>query len=294
MTPELSLKKNIAEIVDEEFTGCLVSLKNLDVHEAVHDIRKRLKKLRALTRLFRDELGEEKYKSCNIWFRDLGRELSDLRDLTAHMETIENLRARYGKYLYKNFFDHNLKILEQEREVMARRLKENNFFSEYLNDKLEHGKEQFNSWPIENEDIKIILPSIKRVYKRGRKAMKKAFKNPSAKNFHQWRKRVKYLWYQCLLLQEIWPQFFDTLETEIHLLADYLGDDHDLMVLDDKLHSEDFNLKDAEQAQLYQALISEFSDHLREQAEIKGKLIYAEKPKDFRNRIETYTEVNWN
>ncbi|MDR5589820.1 CHAD domain-containing protein [Christiangramia sp. SM2212] len=291
---ERSLKENINEIFNEEISGCISALKELDIHLAVHDIRKRLKKLRAMARLFRDEMGEEEYKSLNIKFRDLGREISDIRDFTAYLETLERLKLRYGKYLYKSFFNSVEKKLLDERKNMTEELIRQDFFSGHLMSEFENISNDIKQWPVRSNNIDIILPSIERVYQRGNDAMKVSFENPTTENFHEWRKRVKYLWYQLLLLQDTWPQFFETLEAEVHLLADFLGDDHDLMLFMNKVLSEDFHLKDEEQKEMFEALIAEFSDQLRKDAEIKGKLIYAESPEDFRNRIGKYTQVNWN
>ena len=289
----LSLKKNISSVAAEEITGCLTSLETLNIHEAVHDIRKRLKKLRALARLVRDEMGEENYKTINIYFRDLGRELSDFRDLTAHIETVNILRERYGQHLYVNFFNSITKKIEAERNEMEKTLKAQDFFSEHLTKKLNHAKNDLIKWPVDSNDINIILPSIKRVYTRGKKALQNAYNSPSKENFHEWRKRVKYLWYQTLLLQETWPEFFGVLESEIHELADYLGNDHDLMVLKNKLQSPDFPVKGEQQLELMEAVIDRYSQFLRLNAKTKGELIYAEGPEDFVQRIGNYTEINW-
>ena len=291
---DIALKKNISDIAAEEIKGCLNSLDNMGVHEAVHDIRKRLKKLRALARLVRDELGEDTYKKINIYFRDVGRELSDFRDLTAHIETINLLNERYGKYLYVNFFNSITAQFEQQRSEMEKELKDQNFFSDHLPDKLKYAREKLVKWPVKSNDIHIILPSIKRVYKRGKNALENSYANPTDENFHEWRKRVKYLWYQTLLLQETWPQFFQTLETEVHQLADFLGDDHDLMVFKKKINSEVITAKDPQQLELMNALINQCSIHLRNNARTKGELIYAETPSEFAKRIGSYTEVNWN
>ena len=290
---EKSLVKNISRIADEEINACLNSLENLNIHEAVHDIRKRLKKLRALSRLVRDELGKKNFKAINTYFRDLGREISDLRDLTAHLETIELLKERYGKHIYVNFFKAFTNNITQERDELEESLRAENFFTELLVEKLKKAKEELTSWPVESDKIDIILPSIERVYKRGNKALKTAYKTPKSENFHEWRKRVKYLWYQTLLLQDIWPNFFDTLEAEIHQLADFLGNDHDLMELKEKVLSADFELKDESRKELMLALINEYSNSLRTEARTKGELIYAESPKDFKKRIGKYTEINW-
>ena len=291
---EIPLKKNINDIAKEEIEGCLFSLENLNIHEAVHDIRKRLKKLRALARLVRDEMGEENYKDINIYFRDIGREISDFRDLTAHIETIELLKERYGNYLYVRFFNNILKKIEAERAKMENALKKRNFFSDHLKTKLDTANKKLVKWPVNSNDIKIILPSIERVYMRGKLALENAYNNPSNENFHEWRKRVKYLWYQTLLLQETWPEFFETLESEIHELADYLGNDHDLMVLQIKIQDPVFKLKKEEQAELFYAITSQYSKILRSAAKTKGELIYAEEPADFIKRIGSYTKINWN
>ena len=291
---DLNLKKNINIIASEELKGCIQSLENMGIHEATHDIRKRLKKLRALARIVRDEMGEKNYKDLNIYFRDLGRELSDLRDLTAHIETVEILKERYGNYLYVNFFSGIIKQIEKERDELEKKLRESNFFSKHLVQKLKYAQSELAKWPVNSNDIQIILPSIERVYKRGKEALAKSYKNPTKENFHEWRKRVKYLWYQTLLLQETWPQFFETLEIEIHELADLLGNDHDLMVLQVKLNSGDFATKDLRQLELLNAIINQYSETLRNNAKTKGELIYAESPANFTKRIGSYTEINWN
>ncbi|MDX1542762.1 MAG: CHAD domain-containing protein [Christiangramia sp.] len=288
------LTKNITSVAAEEVDGCITSLSTMNIHEAVHDIRKRLKKLRALARLVRDEMGEENYKAINIYYRDLGRELSDFRDLTAHIETMEVLRDRYGNHLYVNFFNSVIRNIEKERDEMEKKLREKSFFSEHLPNKLNYAQKELVKWPVGKDDISIILPSIERVYKRGKKALKKAYENPGKEIFHEWRKRVKYLWYQILLLQETWPELFGTFEAEIHELADYLGNDHDLMVLNDRLKKDGFKLGDPQQEELIHAIVMEYSEHLRGHAKIKGELIYAEEPEDFTKRIESYTKVNWN
>ncbi|MUP46954.1 CHAD domain-containing protein [Gramella sp. BOM4] len=290
---EKNLKKNITEVAAEELQACIDALDQMNVHEAVHDIRKRLKKLRALARLVRDELGEENYKAINVYFRDLGRELSDFRDLTAHIETVGILRDRYGDHLYVNFFNSIIKRIESERDEMEAQLKEKNFFKVHLPEKIRQAQKELVKWPIQNNEINIILPSIRRVYKRGRKAMLKAMEEPEKEIYHEWRKRVKYLWYQILLLQETWPEFFSTMEAEVHLLADYLGDDHDLMVLKEKLGKQTDFLDDDTQKELINAVVNQYSEQLRSDAHQKGKLIYAEEPDDFEKRMAGYISAGW-
>lgn len=289
---DLSLKKNIVSVAEDEVNLSLESLENMEIHQAVHDIRKRFKKIRALARLVRDEMGEAEYKKVNIFYRDLGKELSEIRDLTAHLETVENLRELYGDHLYANFFNSLLKEIEKKRDNLEEELRSKNFFSDHLEKKLRLASQKMVTWPVEENDLKVILPSIKRVYKRGYKAILKCEKSPSAANYHEWRKRVKYLWYQLRLLEDLWPNFFESWEDEVHKLANFLGDDHDLMVLKQRIEEDVFDIKE-KQKELALAIILKASEDHRKKAHEIGKLIYAEEPKIFKTRMENYVLAGW-
>lgn len=72
---------------------------------------------------------------------------------------------------------------------------------------------------------------LKRTYRRGRTGRKRAFAAPTTERLHEWRKRVKYHWYHVRLLQNVWPEPMKVRRRELKVLADLLGDDHDLAVL---------------------------------------------------------------
>ena len=59
--------------------------------DAVHGARKDMKKLRALLRLVRGEIGEKVYRHEMATFRDAGRELSGVRDADVMLATLESL-----------------------------------------------------------------------------------------------------------------------------------------------------------------------------------------------------------
>src|SRR5262245_51916833 len=65
--------------------------------EAVHEARKDMKKLRALLRLVRGELGERVYSAENACFRDIARELAGVRDADVMLATLTDLEERYGE-----------------------------------------------------------------------------------------------------------------------------------------------------------------------------------------------------
>ena len=77
---EEQLEKAVAEIQDGE----------LDRHEAVHQVRKRFKKIRGLIRLVRPAF-EKTYQRENAMFRDAGREISAVRDAQSLIEAFDRL-----------------------------------------------------------------------------------------------------------------------------------------------------------------------------------------------------------
>ncbi|MCW3057232.1 MAG: domain containing protein, partial [Solirubrobacterales bacterium] len=63
--------------------------------KAVHEIRKALKRLRALVRLLRHELGEEAFARESAALRDAGRRLAGARDAEVLLDTLDSLLERH-------------------------------------------------------------------------------------------------------------------------------------------------------------------------------------------------------
>ena len=70
-----------------------------------------------------------------------------------------------------------------------------------------------------------------RTYTLGQKGMIDSNLTPIPENFHEWRKRVKYLWHQIEILLNVNPEELGELAIHLHTLADNLGDHHDLIIL---------------------------------------------------------------
>ena len=64
--------------------------------EAVHEARKDLKKLRALLRMTRGELGDATFRRENLCFRDAGRELAGVRESDVMLDTLKTLDLPAG------------------------------------------------------------------------------------------------------------------------------------------------------------------------------------------------------
>jgi CHAD domain-containing protein len=244
-----------------------------DPVEAVHDARKRIKKTRALLRLARPGLKRTVYHRRNRALRDTGRGLSGARDADVLAETVDLLAERFVGRLPERFFTTARAPLaaraEAEREAT---------------DPGEHAAAlralAQNEWPLRELSSEALAESLKRTYARGREAFERADRKPTATNLHEWRKRVKDLWYQERLLQESWPSVMQAQAKEAKKLSKLLGEDHDLAVLAD-------NVDDSRMLELIEQRRAELLDHSR----ALGRRIYAERPKAFARRARRYVDL---
>lgn len=250
-----------------------------DPHEVVHEVRKAFKRVRGGLRLVRDEI--DFYKKENAFFRDEGRKISELRDATSVIEVLDDLYDQYEDQLYKNTFNTFRSFLEDRQAQMASDLIEDKGILKTIGKRLAEKCEEMDGWSIEIESFEDIEPAVMRVSKRGLKGYEKAKKSGSTEDFHEWRKRVKYLRSQLDLLNEIWPEFLECWEDQLHDLSDFLGDDHDLYLLDKLIDEHTDQFSDPESAQLLKSLIQSQRAYLQEDSLLLGKRIYALKPKQF-------------
>lgn len=284
----------VKRIAIEQTDKALASLQEVDnIHVAIHGIRKKCKKLRALLRLVRDDLGEAYFKDRNVTYRDIARKLSVLRDIHTIQNTLSNLKSRYKEAFPQQIYDNINALLEQKKQSIAeQKLVEKDVLAEVV-EALQRSKEVVYDWPVSvKRSFDPIAPSLKRVYERGYKALPVAYETWSAEKFHELRKRAKYLWYQTRLLKQIWPRVLHARAKDTRKFTDFLGDDHDLMVLKQVIADLQSN-DDKENGQL-DRLIDNESALLRAEAKGMAELIYAEEPDDFVGRIHAYWDVGDN
>ena len=240
--------------------------------EAVHEARKDMKKLRALLRLVRGELGTDTFDRENGCFRDAARELAGTRDSDVMLDTLASLELPSG-------LGWELRKLVQaqlagdgthDRDVAASRAVAI----------LTEARTRVDEWPLAHDSFEAVAKGLERTYRRGRRAFRAAHEEPSAEALHEWRKRVKDLWYEHTLLRELWPPVMAAAGDEAHELSDRLGDDHDLVVLAAWVRGHldpdpDFS----------EAVIRKRAE-LQRDAFALGERLYAEKPSAYTRRIE--------
>jgi CHAD domain-containing protein len=255
-----------------------------DLAVAIHGARKELKKLRALLRLVRDELGKKAFRAEDRRYRDAGRLLSGSRDAEVKLATLLELRQSFEE-LPPGLAGRWESMLETGREEMAAAMREETGGKiAEATATIEAGLEAIRQWSPRTDSWTLVGPGLSKTYRDGRQAMKRALAEPSAENVHEWRKRAKNLWYQLRVVEEAWPELLGATVGRAHELTDLLGDHHDLAVLAADLRSR-IDLGDRGP---FEAAIAERQEELLDAAFGIGRRLYAEKPKAFRKRLRHY------
>ena len=270
----------------EQLGGAIERLERAeeDPVEAVHDARKHVKKLRALLRLVRPALGARAYRAESAALRDVGRGLSATRDADVLVATVAALAQRFAGRLQAATFDGVRAALARSAgapgEAAAERA---TAIAE-----LRAAAARVEEWPLEGAGWGTVVAGIARAYRRGREAGTAAEEEPTAERLHEWRKRVKDLWYHERLLAPAWPAVIGAHGEEAHVLSELLGEEHDLAVLRERLDGGGLAPAPAVEAELpaLAELVEERRAELREQARRLGRRLYAESPKAFARRIE--------
>ena len=252
--------------------------------EAIHEARKDMKKIRSAIRLVRDALGDDLYRRENHHYRDVGRELSGLRDAEVLVETLEALAERFGPAQDERYAGLRARF---QQELQARRedgSQEREMASAAA--ALTVGRGRVETWPLEGDGWELIAPGIHRSYRRGRKRLREAEQEVSDQTLHEWRKRAKDLWYQLRLIRNADAELIGTLAAQTHDLSDHLGDDHDLVLLRGQAQRRREDFGEAGDQRLLLELIDQRRGELQFAASSLGERIYSEKPKKFVKRLE--------
>src|SRR5215469_8691472 len=87
------VKRIILEQIDWA-SYCLTTGTEIDA--AIHDSRVCFKKIRAVLRLVREEIGDRDFRAENARYRDAGRRLSAVRDSAVAIDTFDRLTDNTG------------------------------------------------------------------------------------------------------------------------------------------------------------------------------------------------------
>jgi CHAD domain-containing protein len=256
--------------------------------EVVHDVRKRLKRVRALIRLARDGLGRKRAEREGARFRDAGRPLSEVRDAAVLVGTLDGLIDRFGDQGRAESIGTARDALLRRKRDVCRRVPDEEHAPARIAETLEEARRDVKKWRVSGGGWSAIEGGLERIYKRGYRAFHEAKESPTDEGLHQWRKRVKDLRHLMEILKPIRPAFAESRGEAAQKLADLLGDDHDLAVLRQTLSTSEDETLNRASAEVILPLIDHRKAELRRDAFALGPTLFGERPDVFLARLRAY------
>ena len=263
--------KAVRRLCREHIGEALGCLRNSRHPAAVHGVRKEIKKLRAIFRLVRGEIGRGIYRKAAKALRKAADRLAAPRDARVTLKAFESLAGRAAA----RRFPEIQKTLQKHCRRETRRFRHDDSIA-VADQILRQTNRRVGDLKIKAAGWTAIEPGLKQSYRRGQQACACVRQKPSPENFHEWRKHVKNLWHYLRLLCPDWPAEARVLTDKLELLGEQLGDDHDLGLL--KQFVAERCAGQTKEAAALNQLIASRQEKLRSAALKLGVRLYARMP----------------
>lgn len=275
-----SVSESVQRIALEEMEFAAERLKaREDRDEAVHDARKSVKKIRGVLRLVRPEIGPT-YESENTRFRNIGHKLSDVRDGAAMLEIFDGIAEKHKQSLKRTALRKIRRGLEQAKKETETRLDA----EQVVQDAILAFREAaggLKTWLLKEDGFEAVAGGLERTYRAGRRALAQVQNDPTPEAYHYFRRRVKDHWYHVRLLESLNTGALEMREGSLKNLEQWLGDDHNLVVLRSKLEEDRGWYGGEAHVQQFLSVADREQEQLREDAIAMGQQLYAQRPKQF-------------
>lgn len=277
------------ELIDENLQ--LLSDQTLDGDLAIHEARKNFKRLRALLWLTRDEIGAAVFRQENGRYRQAALQLAVLRDSAVMLMTLEKVKLHYAADLPGTAFAGiHAKLLAWQEGVSSQHLQAGDTMAAVVA-MLHEARPYFAALPLKQPDFTAFAGGLQRVYRQARQRMRQAYASGRPESFHDWRRRVKYLWHQVEFFALLWPAVMAEMAHELHHLSTLLGDAHDLVVLREMLTEQAETYAEEADLPLLLDLLAERQAALETAAFPVGQRLFAERPSAFVARLGVYWDM---
>lgn len=271
----------------EGLDDALETLEHGDRGEAVHNVRKEIKKLRAIFRLMRGEIGHKIYRRNNQALRAAAGGLTAMRDAQVILNAFKELTKHFRRRLPKRPFPEIEEALRENRHGEEKKFLKGRSASS-VRKILRELKSAAGDLQTDSKGWKAIRPGLSRSFGRGREALQAVQKDCSPETLHEWRKRVKDLWHHLRLLCGTWPEELRAKTDELEKMAELLGDHHDLVMLAGFVNKD---FKGTAEAKHLVGLIEARQTALRSEALKRGERFFTEQPQRFCERIGDYWKI---
>ncbi len=277
--PDQSTSDEVRRVASDELSQAIefLSSKELDLDTAVHEARKRIKRLRALLRLVRGELGS-KFDDVNAELRSIAGRLASAREAAATLEAIDRLKAEKGDRLPEDAF-------AAARATFSGRTPSRSSLGDLLETSVEHLNEvatTIEDAELDGNGFGLLKAGFRRTYRSARRRLHRAERSHTAEAFHELRKAVKAHQHHLHFLEEAWPELLSRRREALSDLSELLGQHHDLSLLVPEL-------REAGHAELAE-LAAERSAELERDIVQRARRLLAEPARHFTGTLRAWYE----
>lgn len=247
--------------------------------EAVHEVRKALKRWRAFMRLLQHAIGEPAIQ-MRVEARDLMRSLARARDAQAALDALGDLRKAKNP-LSPSSLDTIRKRLTELRdaaEATSFTPEARERLARYLDD----ATQALERWPLQDIAFETVTEGLTATYRRARRLIPKHWNDADAEHLHKLRRRVVEQRHQMDLIEHLWPRRGKAWAQEAQRLRNQLGACQDLVVLTQ--FTAPHRPLAPWRSRLAPLIAARRAAHIKNAERIAGRL-FAEKPKSFHRRV---------
>jgi CHAD domain-containing protein len=247
--------------------------------EAVHEVRKALKRWRALLRLLGRPLGEQA-DQMRMEARELMRAIAGARDAQSALDALGDLRKAEVPFSPTSIETIRARLTEMRDEAEAKS------FAKTMRDRLsrylDYATLSLERWPLKAIDFDTVTDGLTSTYRRARQLAPDGWTDAEAEHLHDLRRRVVEHRHQMDLVEPLWPRLGKVWAEEAQRLRNQLGACQDLAVL--AVFTAPHQPLAPWRSRLAPLIEKRRRAHLKTAQRLSGRL-FAEKPKAFRRRI---------
>lgn len=278
------LVKGVRRIAAEQLANAAARLQgDSDPESGVHEARKSLKRTRALLRLVRPGLGEARFRHLNVQLRDVARQLSAARDRDVVRRLLLSLSD--AKPSVAKAATRLVAVLDNAPPEDGGAPSSPRDFAGALG-AIEAVRAEISDVELEPATFETIVAGLVRSHRGGCRALARAIDKPAEEEpLHDLRKSAQAYWRQMVLIQHAWPEACLARGAAAKRVADLLGQDHDVALLDALLAGPEGHALTAVERRALERYCASRHSELRGDALPKAQLLFAEKSEELGRRM---------
>jgi hypothetical protein len=279
LDPRHGVASGLKRVVRKQLDNALEALSGRPELERLHQVRRCVKKTRAVLRLFDEAHGPIARQQKRL--RSVGHHLSALRDAQVLSATLQKLQAQHRHALARTVMRrvqdelsrHTAGVHDEVRACAAAAKR-----------RLEKSRRKIPGLVHDAGRFPETRDGFVHGYRRARKLFESVSLDSEAAQFHRWRRRVKDHWYHVRLFERS-DRAAHARAGRLKTLETWLGEEHDLATLRQWILENGARFDGLRGADRIVDSIGKARTRLRRQSLRLGRELFAPKPRELRRAV---------